>query len=168
MPERRVPDPVLMSQLQNSERPVEWAAGLVKRWQHERIEGEWSAHQHVFHLLATERQVYHSRLKHLLGEDQARFLYFDSPRFMETQYSKSPDIEDLAAQFVDARAETVEMLKAAGQDAWQRTATWPDGTEIDLAWFAEKILWHGLDHLASLLDIHGELEPRQAPRWFAG
>ena len=168
MPERHIPDPVLIAQLQNSERPIEWAAALVKRRQHERIDGEWSAHQHVFHLLATERQVYQPRLEQLLNEDSPNFLFFDSPGFMDTQYSKSPDMEGLAAQFVDARAKTVEILKTAGRDDWKRTAKWPDGTEVDLAWFAEKILWHGLDHLASILDIHGELEPKQAPAWFDG
>jgi hypothetical protein len=36
---------------------------------------------------------------------------------------------------------------------------------VDLAWLAEKVLWHALDHFALLLDLHGEFEKRQAPRW---
>lgn len=165
MPEQPVPDPFLMAQLQNSERPIEWAAGLVKPWQHERVDDEWSAHQHLFHLLATENQVYHPRIEEMLKHDGAKFLYLDSPGFMASNYRKEPSIEELAAQFADARARTVELLRGAGQDDWIRKATWPDGTQIDLAWFAEKALWHGLDHLASLLDVHGEFEPQQAPRW---
>jgi hypothetical protein len=161
MAERRIPDPVLMAQLQSSERPLVWAAGLVRRWQHQRLDGEWSAHQHVFHLVATELEVYHPRLRLTLAEERPRFTFFDSPGFMTDHYRKEPDIEELAAQFADARAQTVEILRGIGEKDWSRTGTWPDGTEIDLAWFGEKILWHGLDHLATLLDIHGELEPRQ-------
>ncbi len=63
------------------------------------------------------------------------------------------------------RAKTVDYFKALAPEQWQRTGTWPDGHEVDLAWLAEKVLWHALDHFAVLLDLHGEFEQKQAPRW---
>ena len=61
-----------------------------------------------------------------------------------------------------ARTETYELFKAMDPAHWARQATWPDGRVIDLAWLAEKVLWHALDHFAFLLDLHGEFAPLQA------
>lgn len=163
MAEHRVPDPTLMARLPLSVKGVEWAAERLAPWQFEQRDGEWSPHQHLFHLIATERQVYLPRLKEMLETEAPKFLFFDNPGFMKENYKREPSINDLAVQFVDARAETLDILKGVGVGDWSRRATWPDGREIDLAWFAEKILWHGLDHFATLLDIHGDVAPLQAP-----
>ena len=79
--------------------------------------------------------------------------------------SPDGDIEDLAQEFVAERTKTVEMFKDLSPDQWARTAIWPDGREVDLAWLAEKILWHALDHFQQLLDLHSEFEPLLARRW---
>lgn len=62
------------------------------------------------------------------------------------------------------RAKTVELFHGLTPEQWQRTGTWPDGTVVDLAWLAEKALWHSLDHFAQLLDLRGEFEKLQARR----
>lgn len=154
-----------MAQLQNSGRVFEWAAGKVAPWQHEHLDGQWSAHQQLFHLIATEKQVYFPRLERMLAEEAPKFLFWDDEAFMRDNYSRAPDIQDLAAQFVDERAKTVDLLKGAGREDWSRQATWPDGKVIDLAWLGERVLWHGLDHLATILDIHSEKEALQVTRW---
>lgn len=61
-----------------------------------------------------------------------------------------------------ARLQTFDTFKALTTEQWQRKATWPDGRVVDMAWVAEKVLWHALDHFATLLDIHQEFEPIQA------
>ena len=160
MPARRIPDPTLMARLQLSVKGVDWAASLVAPWQHERLDGEWSAHEHVFHLLANER-VFQQRIRQALGEERPAFARWDSEGHMREHYAREPGIEALAEQFMAARTETYELFKGLDERQWARRGTWPDGREIDLAWLAEKVLWHALDHFAFLLDLHGELAPLQ-------
>jgi hypothetical protein len=157
---RRIPDPTLMARLQLSVKGVDWASSLVAPWQHESIDGEWSPHQHVFHLLANER-IFQQRLGRALAEDGPRFEPWDSQGYMRDEYNSETDIEDLAGQFMAARSETYETFKALTPEQWSRTFTWPDGRVCDLAWLAEKVLWHALDHFAALLDIHGDQAPLQ-------
>ena len=77
MPDKRVPDPTLMARLQLSVKGVDWAASLVRHRQHEQPGGAWSAHQHVWHLLVTEREVYQPRLQRLLSEDRPVLAWWD-------------------------------------------------------------------------------------------
>ena len=162
MTERRIPDPTLMARLQLSVKGVDWASSLVAPWQHESVDGEWTAHQHVFHLLAVETLNFQPRLERILAEERPLLVRFDSQEFMATQYNTNDDIADLAERFMAARAETYERFKGLSADQWKRTGTWPDGNEVDLAWLAEKSLWHALDHFATLLDLHGEFQKLQA------
>jgi len=48
MPEGRITDRTLMARLQLSVKGVDWAASLVKPYEHRAIEGEWTAQQPVF------------------------------------------------------------------------------------------------------------------------
>jgi len=154
-----------MARLQLSVKGVDWAASLVQHRQHDKVDGEWSAHEHVFHLLGNEK-VFQERIRRCLSEDAPAFERWDSQAHMRAHTSE-PDIGVLAERFMAERAATVELLKALTEDQWFRTATWPDGRKVDLAWIAEKVLWHALDHFAFLLDLHGDLEPLQAPGWRA-
>ncbi|MCC6958762.1 MAG: DinB family protein [Dehalococcoidia bacterium] len=166
MAEQRVPDPTLMARLQLSVKGIDWAASLVKPWQHEPIEDVWSAHQQLAHLIAVETENFQPRIQRILAEDRPVLQAWDTDAF-SARYRRDGDIDQLAQRFMAERATTVELFKALSLDDWKRTGVWPDGREIDLAWLAEKVLWHALDHFAVLLDMHGELEKRQAPRWFA-
>jgi DinB superfamily len=158
---KRIPDPTLMARLQLSVKGVDWAASLVKPWQHQHLEGAWSPHENVFHLIANER-IFQERIARALKEERPTFERWDSLGHMAKHYSTEPGIEQLADQFMEARTETYETFRALTPGQWARTATWPDRRIIDLAWLGEKVLWHALDHFAGLLDLHGEFEPRQA------
>ena len=165
MAQTRIPDPTLMARLQLSVKGVDWAASLVAHRQHEQIDGEWSPHQHLFHLNATETIVYHARLERILREEVPVFSNWDSEAFVRDQYDAASPVMDLANAFVRNRERTVEIFKGLTEQQWLRRGAWPDGRNIDLAWLAEKALWHSLDHFATLLDLHGEMEPLQAPGW---
>jgi hypothetical protein len=166
MPDPSIPDPTLMVRLQLSVKGIDWAASLVAHRQHEQINGEWSAHQHLFHLNANEK-VIQERIRLTVRHEQPVFARWDSIGHMNELHSPERDISVLAEEFMTERASTVALLKGLPPDGWRRTATWPDGRVVDLAWIAEKALWHALDHFTALLDLHGELEPIQAPRWSA-
>jgi hypothetical protein len=162
MTEPRIPDPTLMARLQLSAKGVDWAASLVRHRQHEELDGEWSANRQVFHLLATEKECYGTRLQRMLNEERPRFESWDSDGYVERHHAGDTDIEELARQFMGQRERHFEVFRGLTREQWQRTATWPDGREVDVAWMAEKMLWHGLHHFASLLELHGEMEPLQA------
>ena len=166
MTEPRIPDPTLMARLQLSVKGVDWAASLVAPWQHQQIDGEWSAHQNVYHLLGNEH-VFHERIQRILNEERPELARWDSTAYMASHSTES-DIEVLAERFMEQRAKTVELLKPLAEEQWFRTGIWPDGREVDLAWIAEKALWHALDHFAGLLDIHGACDALQAQRWKTG
>lgn len=162
MDESRIPDPTLMARLQLSVKGVDWAASRVKAWQHEPFEGGWSAHQHLAHLLATEVHSFHVRIRRALDEDVPTFERWDNQVAMEAYAEEGVDIETLAERFMTARTHTYETFKSLTPEQWRRTAVWPDGRTVDLSWMAEKVLWHALNHFATLIDIHQEFEPIQS------
>ncbi len=142
MPEARIPDPTLMARLQLSVKGVDWAASLVKPYQHQAIEGEWTAHQQVFHLIATETLNFQPRIRWMVTEERPAFGSWDSEGYMRDHYDRGENIEALAERFMAERGATVELFKALGPEEWKRQGTWPDGRVVDLAWVAEKVLWH--------------------------
>jgi hypothetical protein len=162
----RIPDPTLMARLQLSVKGVDWAASLVASRQHERTGEEWSAHQHVYHLLATE-PMFQERIRRVIREERPTFAPAASAGLMGG-YTEDEEITVLAERFMKAREETVGMLKELGEQDWLRTGVMPDGREVDLAWLAERVLAHALDHFVGLLNIHGKVELRQAQQWMSG
>ena len=150
-----------MTRLRASVEGIGWAAGLVAPWQHQRGEAEWTPNQQVYHLLAVETGNYHVRIPRFIKEDRPALVPWDNDATLAV-YDNSVDIETLAAQFLVARRETLGLFDSLAPEQWSRTAIWPDGNEVDLAWVAEKVLWHSLDHLALLLDCHQEFDLRQA------
>jgi hypothetical protein len=150
-----------MARLQLSVNGIDWAAGLVQRWQHEEVDDLWSAHHQVAHLVAVETENFQRRIHRILTEDRPKLDFWDTDAFND-RYLKDRDIAKLAETFVTERAKTVELFKTLAPVQWQRTGIWPDGNVVDLAWLAEKALWHSLDHMAALLDLHGEVERIQS------
>jgi hypothetical protein len=165
MAEKRIPDPTLMARLQLSAKGVDWAASLVAHKQHEQPDGEWSAHQHLVHLLAVETEVYKPRVMAMLEQDRPVFQPWGAETFMADRYTKNEgDVIELAERFMREREKLVEVFKSLTPDEWARTGTWPDG-EVDVAWAAERALAHGLEHFTGLLFVHQELEHFHARQW---
>lgn len=168
MPEKRIPDPTLMARLQLSVKGVDWAASLVRHRQHEQMEGQWSPHQHLFHLISVERHVYQPRIARIVSEEIPVLVNFDTEGYMRERYDNREDIDSLAEQFMAEREKSVGLFKGLTAEQWLRKGAWPDGRHIDLAWLAEKCLWHSLDHFTALLDLHSRMEPIQARGWATG
>lgn len=84
------------------------------------------------------------------------------------EHRPEPDITELADQVMAERAKSFELLRGLPPDAWFRTAVWADGRVVDVAWMAERALWHALYHFQALIALHGRFESRQAERWRQG
>ena len=166
MAEKRIPDPTLMARLQLSVKGIDWASSLVAHRQHEQPNGQWSAHQHLFHLLQVETQVYQPRIQRMLNGDHATFANWDEAAHMAGEYHTGEDLAGLADGVIAEREKTVGMLKGIAPEAWRTRATWPAG-EVDLAWVAERAVAHSLEHFALLLNLHQELEHFHADAWFS-
>ena len=164
MAEKRIPDPTLMARLQLSVKGVDWAASLVAHKQHEQPDGEWSAHQHLVHLLQVEREIYQPRIAGMVEQDRPLFEKWDADAAAARIESGSA-LMDLAEEFMRERERTVEVFKGLTAEQWRRTGVWPQDGEVDLAWAAEKVLAHGLEHFVGLLTIHQEVEHLQARQW---
>jgi len=159
-----IPDPTLMARLQLSAKGVDWAASLTAHRQHEHPNGEWSTHQHVFHLLHTEREIHQQRIRRMLAEDNPVFPDWDEVAHMRDHYSPDRDVDDLADAFREERERTFEILRALTPEQWARRGMWPAG-EVDVAWAAERAIAHALEHFLALLRRHEELEHFQAAQW---
>jgi hypothetical protein len=154
-----------MTRLRLSAAGVQWAAGLVAAGQHAPLRGGWTPHQQVFHLLATETELFAPRLHRLIVDDAPAFDNWDEHGYLATHHNTGDDITTLAARFVEVRAASVAALEALAPQQWRRTGTWPDGRTVDVAWVAMRALWHGLDHFTTLLDAHIEFTSLHAPTW---
>ncbi len=165
MKEKRIPDPTLMARLQLSAKGVDWAASLTAHRQHEQPGGEWSAHQHVFHLLAVERAVHRPRAQRMIAEDHPSFVDWDQDEHMRVHYTTGQDVAELAEEFMREREQTFEFFKGLTPDQWARRGSWPGRGPVDVAWVAERAVAHALDHFRALLWVHEDLERYHAVQW---
>lgn len=168
MTDRRIPDPTLMARIEMSAQGVDWAVSLSRHRQHERPGGEWgewSPHQVVYHMLATERAVFLGRMKRIIDEDRPSFLDWDGDADMRDHYTTDKDVSQLAAEFMAERERTLAFLRSLTPEQWARRAFRPDGREVDVAWFAERSVAHAILHFSDLLYLHTEFEPFIAAQW---
>jgi hypothetical protein len=157
-----------MARLQLVANGIEWAAGLLIPHEHEpplgELEGEWTPHQHLTHLCDTERNVHGARIEATLRDERPVFSDWDQEAAMR-DYRPDGTLVDAIVEFVGLRKHTVELLKGAGQTDWARTAVWPDGREVDLAWLAYRTMAHSLEHFHWLMYAATTYETHYSRRW---
>jgi len=150
----------VLARLRTSGEDIGWAAGLLAPWPHSTADDIWSAHHQLAHLVAVETENYHVRIRRILTEDVPVLVSWDTEQF-NAGYSPQGDLGSLVTAFSEARAATVRLFEGLSARGWARVGMWPDGTTIDLAWLAEKALWHTLDHSQQMVDLHQEFAPLQ-------
>lgn len=163
MTEPRIPDPTLMARLQLSVKGVDWAASLIQPFQHQAGHDDWTPHRDVWHLIDVERYHLQPRLRAMLEIDEPDLRAL--PAAERPVYTPERDITELADEFIAERERTVAVLKGLTPEQWFRRGRWGADRIVDVAWVAERFLWHALDHFAVLLRVHNDTESLQAPRW---
>lgn len=157
------PDPTLIARLQFSIEGVAWIASLVRDHQHESPDGGWSPHKQVFHVLAVETELHQPRIREMLRGNRPVFERWDREKHLEAVYTPEGDIATMVDDLVAARAEIVGIFNGLTLDQWRLRGTWPEGGgEVDIAWAAERMLWHSVDHFGGLLRTHLALDPEPA------
>jgi uncharacterized damage-inducible protein DinB len=106
--------------------------------------GEWSAAQHVFHLLEYEEKLALPSMHQWIG----------GPPVADTRIKQDlPAVEEMLAQLERIRHEEINLLPKFSQEAWnskQQTTFWG---EVSLFWLVCKTYQHTTEHTHDILSL---------------
>jgi hypothetical protein len=108
--------------------------------------GEWSAAQHVFHILEYERDLALPSMQQWLG----------APAVIRPENYGQQDVrpvEVMLTEFEHVRHEEIDLLPRFGEEAWnstQRTTFWG---EVSLYWLVCKTYQHTTEHIHDILRL---------------
>jgi hypothetical protein len=108
--------------------------------------GEWSAAQHVFHMLEYEERLALPSMHQWLGAPPV-------PRYQNQGEQDLPVVEEMLAQFEQIRQEEIDLLPRFSEEAWeakQKTTFWG---AVSLRWLVGKTYQHTLEHTHDLLRL---------------
>lgn len=89
-------------------------------WQKRPTDGQWSLTMIICHLRDVEREVYHVRFNNLIRSENA-FLPGASPdEWAEERNYAAQDGHEALDSFLEARAETLTMLRGISAEIWKR------------------------------------------------
>jgi hypothetical protein len=110
--------------------------------------GEWSAAQHIFHMLHYEEKLALPSMQQWLGVPAAAREEAD-----EETWNNPPPIERMLDQFNAVRLTEIDLLPSFDETAWrsaQKTTFWG---EVSLYWLVCKTYQHTLDHTQDILGL---------------
>ena len=81
-------------------------------------DGEWSAHETLWHIVDVERNVYLVRLTRVANEDRPLLKYYDEKVAHREHYQPDRSVAELLADFNDARRQEIALLQS--QPDWSR------------------------------------------------
>jgi hypothetical protein len=113
--------------------------------------GEWSAHQVLFHMCATDEQAYGPRLRRILQEDHPELEDFHSEAWFAEHYDAAEPAGAILERWRSVRGSYAAEVGAAPRQAWSRTGRQPYWGERTLQWWVERAVRHGEDHWRQLL-----------------
>jgi hypothetical protein len=118
------------------------------------IPGKWSIGEIVVHLRDVERELFQTRLRRSLYEDNPVFETWDQDRAAQERDYLGQDAHAALAEFRDLRAETVRMLGSVPLDFWGRVGVHPErGPATVEQQVVRQIRNHDLSHLVQIKDI---------------
>jgi hypothetical protein len=112
--------------------------------------GEWSPHQVMSHVLASEAEALLPRIRRLLEEDDPDLPNWDEAAWMADSYDPSLDIGDLLAAYAAARRPLADRLDNLPLAAWNRSGAHPVQGRRTVLWWLEYTVAHAKDHLNQL------------------
>lgn len=115
------------------------------------VDGEWTLHQIVFHVRDINREVYGTRVRRTLNEENPEFKNFDPEGWMATHYNREEPLDKILSEFSASMNEECDLLNAMSQEGWSRLSRHESlGKELTLQLWTERGLAHIEDHLKVL------------------
>lgn len=141
--------------LRNSARDLAREVGLVPPgaalWRPK--QGEWSVHECLTHTRDVERAVFLHRIRRMVREDRPALEVFDEVAYQRDHWKADEPLDAILADFLNARAEIVELLGGAD---WSRVGVHAVRGPITLAWQADYTLAHTWEHLSQIMRVRLE------------
>ncbi|RPJ25132.1 MAG: DinB family protein [Chloroflexi bacterium] len=110
--------------------------------------GEWSAAQHIFHMVHYEKKLALPSMHQWLGAPPAVREEAD-----EEIWNHPPAIKLMLDQFNEVRLAEINLLPSFDEMAWQSTQKTTFWGEISLYWLVCKTYQHTLDHTQDILRL---------------
>jgi hypothetical protein len=113
---------------------------------HWHTDGEWSAHETLWHVVDVERNVYLLRLTRVVMEDQPTLKYYDEKVAHREGYKPDLAAAELLTEFVDSRRQEIELLRA--QPDWDRWGLHETlHKRMSLEFLAHQAMRHTWEHM---------------------
>ncbi len=146
-----------------AQQPAEFEAALAAlgaaHWHQGRDPQGRSPHRIVTHVRDLERLAFLPRLRRIVAEDHPVLDAYASHHWSESQYRADVPMPQLLADWAQARAELVSLLRPLPAAAWSRTGFHPPSGSRTLQWWAERALSHARDHLGEIRALSPAASP---------
>jgi hypothetical protein len=113
-------------------------------------EGEWPARTVVLHLIATDSDVWQSRLRQMAREDNPHWPWVEPDLEGWARRFATYSIDDLLDFYASVRRSTLGHLNSLSDAGWARAGTHAVYGVLDVAGLCRQILRHDEEHLAEL------------------
>lgn len=108
--------------------------------------GEWSAAQHVFHMLEYEERLALPSMHQWLGAPPV-------VRHVNQGEQDLPSIDEMLSQFGRVRREEINLLPKFSQEAWETKKNTTFWGEVSLYWLVCKTYQHTTEHTHDILRL---------------
>ena len=115
------------------------------------FDGGWGVVKIIPHRRDWE-EIYFNRVKSILTENRPALPSFDDTLWSIERDYRSVDPSDSFEAFANRRSQTVELLRNAGPDDWDRIGVHGYYGDITLLWLAGHIAEHDAEHLQQSRD----------------
>jgi hypothetical protein len=116
--------------------------------------GKWSMIENAAHMRDIER-VYQERFAKIPFSEKPAFWMLDNDRAAVALKYAASDPTAVAKEFKRLREDTLLLLRALPDSAWQKTGMHPEGGELTLEKVAERLAGHDERHLGRIRTLRG-------------
>jgi len=121
---------------------------------HEKVEGEWTAHQLAAHTRDVNKFVYGVRVQQTIDENIPEFKNFDADAWMLGQYDKTESLTTILNEFMANVNGLCDMLQNQPRETWSRISRHETmGSQLTMQLWVERSLAHIEEHLQTLKKV---------------
>jgi len=115
------------------------------------VEGKWTLHQIASHVRVVDREVYSTRIRRTLAEENPEFEVFDPDAWMAEQYRREEPLDGILEAFSANVKDLCAGLHHLPREAWSRESRHAhQGGGLTLQLWVERNLAHVEEHLRAV------------------